>query len=208
VEQHWEMTELGKSIDSAAIEELLNRATVGIAGIGGIGSHLAVLLVRAGVNNLTLVDYDTVEHGNLKRQYYFIDQVGQKKVDALNNTLKRINPHINCYSYDVKVTEDNITQLFSHSDIIVEALDKACVKKMFIEHCIKLFPGKKIVGVSGIAGINDCELISTEKISENLFIVGDFVSEITPPINLISTRVCAAASMQAHLVVQLILKLK
>jgi len=75
----WEMTELSKSIDPATIEELLNRATVGIAGIGGIGSHLAVLLVRAGVNNLTLVDYDTVEYGNLKRQYYFIDQVGQKK---------------------------------------------------------------------------------------------------------------------------------
>jgi len=49
-----------------------------------------------------------------------------------NNTLKRINPHINCYSYDVKVTEDNITQLFSHSDIIVEALDKACVKKCLL----------------------------------------------------------------------------
>jgi len=70
------------------------------------------------------------------------------------------------------------------------------------------FPTKKIVGVSGVAGVNDCELISIEKISENLFIVGDFISEVSPHNKLISTRVCAAASMMAHLVIQIILGLK
>ena len=106
------------------------------------------------------------------------------------------------------IEENNIEALFKNGDIIVEALDSNTTKIMFISNCLRLFPTKKIVGVSGIAGIQDCELISTEKISENLFIVGDFISEVSPNNKLISTRVCAAASMMAHLVIQMILGLK
>lgn len=188
--------------------ELLGRANVGIAGLGGIGSHVAALLARAGIKNLTLVDYDKVEYSNLNRQYYFIDQIGEKKVEALSATLKRINPSINCSFYDIEIVEDNIEVIFNNCDIIVEALDRGSVKSMFINYCIKFLSGKILIGVSGIAGFKDCGLISTEKISENFFIVGDFISEVGPSVNLISTRVSAAASMQAHLVIQLILGLK
>ena len=190
------------------MSELLGSVSVGIAGLGGIGSHVAVLLARAGVKNLTLVDYDKVEYNNLSRQYYFIDQIGKKKVDALSATLKRIDPSISCSCYDIEIVEDNIGTIFNNCDIIVEALDKSCVKSMFISYCLKFFSEKKIIGVSGIAGYNDCELISTERISENFFVVGDFFSEVGPSVNLISTRVSAAASMQAHLVIQSILRLK
>ena len=111
--------------------ELLGRANVGIAGLGGIGSHVAALLARAGIKNLTLVDYDKVEYSNLNRQYYFIDQIGEKKVEALSATLKRINPSINCSFYDIEIVEDNIEVIFNNCDIIVEALDRGSVKSMF-----------------------------------------------------------------------------
>ena len=71
-------------------EDLLDKTKVAIAGLGGIGSHVAVLLVRAGIKQLTLIDFDKVDQSNLERQYYFIDQIGQKKVDALFNTLRKI----------------------------------------------------------------------------------------------------------------------
>lgn len=186
----------------------LDKATVAIAGLGGIGSHVAALLVRAGIKQLTLIDFDIVDHSNLDRQYYFIDQVGQKKVEALFHTLKKINPLLSCNCHDTVIVEDNIETLIKNGDIIVEALDMSQTKTMFISKCLQLFPTKKIVGVSGVAGVNDCELISIEKISENLFIVGDFISEVSPHNKLISTRVCAAASMMAHLVIQIILGLK
>ncbi len=65
---------------------------IGIAGVGGIGSNVAVHLVRAGCTSLKLVDFDRVEHSNLNRQFYFIDQIGGYKVDMLRENLLRIVP--------------------------------------------------------------------------------------------------------------------
>ncbi len=59
---------------------------VGIAGAGGLGSNCAAHLVRVGFRKLKLVDFDVVETGNLDRQFYFADQVGMYKVEALRQT--------------------------------------------------------------------------------------------------------------------------
>ena len=53
---------------------------VGIAGIGGIGSNVGKILIRSGVMNLKIVDFDHVEPSNLNRQFYFADQIGNPKV--------------------------------------------------------------------------------------------------------------------------------
>ena len=55
----------------------LKRASVGIAGVGGLGSAVAVALARVGVGRLVIADFDVVEPSNLNRQQYFIDQIGQ-----------------------------------------------------------------------------------------------------------------------------------
>ena len=57
------------------ISKKLRISSVGIAGIGGLGSNAAIALVRAGVGRLVLIDFDTVEEKNLDRQYFFLDQV-------------------------------------------------------------------------------------------------------------------------------------
>ncbi len=51
-------------------------ASVGIAGVGGLGSAVAVALARVGVGRLVIADFDVVEPSNLNRQQYFIDQIG------------------------------------------------------------------------------------------------------------------------------------
>jgi sulfur carrier protein ThiS adenylyltransferase len=56
---------------------------IGIAGVGGIGSNVAVNLVRSGIASLKIVDFDRVEPSNLNRQFYFHDQIGRLKVEAL-----------------------------------------------------------------------------------------------------------------------------
>ena len=56
---------------------------IGIAGVGGIGSNVACMLVRSGLPFLKIIDFDVVDEGNLNRQFYFADQVGMQKVTAL-----------------------------------------------------------------------------------------------------------------------------
>ena len=58
----------------------------------GLGSNCAVALARIGIGRLIIADFDVVTESNLNRQYYFCDQVGMKKVEALKDNLIRINP--------------------------------------------------------------------------------------------------------------------
>ena len=65
------------------LQEKLSNAAVAICGLGGLGSNIAVALARAGVGELLLLDFDTVDMSNLNRQQYFPDQLGQPKAHAL-----------------------------------------------------------------------------------------------------------------------------
>ena len=68
--------------------EILNRAEVAIAGLGGLGSHIAVMLARSGIGKLHLVDFDVVDISNLNRQEYDVRHIGIKKTEALTDRLK------------------------------------------------------------------------------------------------------------------------
>ena len=79
-----------KEIEAMLIErhtkpvyEKLQKAKVAIAGLGGLGSHIAVALVRMGVGHLYLVDFDKVDSSNLNRQYYRSCHIGVYKTEAL-----------------------------------------------------------------------------------------------------------------------------
>ena len=69
------------------VHKKIKGAVVGIAGLGGLGSAIAVALARIGVGRLILADFDVVEPSNLNRQQYFIDQLGQTKAEALEANL-------------------------------------------------------------------------------------------------------------------------
>ena len=67
--------------------EKVRNARIGIAGLGGLGSNCALNLVRVGFRRFTMVDFDVIDHSNLDRQFYFLDQVGQKKADSLGQPI-------------------------------------------------------------------------------------------------------------------------
>ena len=73
----------------AAMQERLDRAAVGIAGLGGLGSNIAVHLARLGVGRLVLVDFDVVDITNLNRQHYTMKDIGIPKTLALQEQLDR-----------------------------------------------------------------------------------------------------------------------
>jgi sulfur carrier protein ThiS adenylyltransferase len=187
------------------IKKILQNKIVGIAGAGGLGSNCAVALARVGTGTLIIVDFDVVSEDNLNRQYYFYDQIGKPKVNALKENIQRINPNVKVITHNICLTKDNIPVLFRDCDVIVEAFDRADQKEMLIETVLTEFPGKPLVVGLGMAGWGNNDVIHCRQV-DNMFICGDEVSEITPDLPPVAPRVGIVANMQANVVLDLLLK--
>ena len=127
------------------VRGILAKRTVAIAGCGGLGSNAAVALARAGIGNLVIADPDIVELSNLNRQYYFLDDVGKRKTDALTSHLLNINPVLKMESHFIELTKENVYELFKGADLLIEAFDKAESKAWLIETWCTHFPDRPIV---------------------------------------------------------------
>ncbi len=184
--------------------EVLKDKVVGIAGCGGLGSNCAVALCRIGIGKLVLVDYDVVEKSNLNRQYYFRDQLGYQKVFALGDNLYWVNEDVELEMHNVKLTIENAHEVFSHCDIVVEAVDEAKEKKMLIESIHGIYPEKPIVSGVGMAGWGDNNSIKTLQF-DNLYICGDWTKEISAMMPPLAPRVGIVAHMQANQVLEILL---
>ncbi len=186
---------------------LLKGKTIGIAGCGGLGSNCAIALARIGIGKLIIADFDSIVQSNLNRQYFFIDQLGMPKVDALQINIERVNTEVNVEKHCVKLSPQNIPLIFKDCDVIVEAFDLAEMKKMLIETVLTQMPDKYIVSGSGMAGWGNNNSIKTINY-DKLYICGDLITEIsenTPPL---APRVGIVANMQANQVVELLLNEK
>ena len=183
------------------VHEKIKQASVGIAGLGGLGSAIAVALARIGIGRLVLADFDVVEPSNLNRQQYFIDQIGLPKAEALEVNLKRINPYVDYEAHCLRVTPENIPELFGAVDVMVEAFDRADQKAMLLQH----FKGRPLVAASGLAGYGPAETIGIRKMGRNIYIVGDLRTGAAPGCGLMAPRVGIAAHMQANLVLRILL---
>ena len=175
-----------------------------IAGCGGLGSNVAHMLVRCGFKNFALLDFDILEMKNLNRQFYFPDQVGSPKNEELAKTLLRLNPDLNLELISRKLqSHEEVKDLVQGFDILVEAFDNPKSKSVFVNGAVPL--GKPVIAVSGIAGFKDPDSIVTKKIGDNLYLIGDGVSDIkeVPPL---SPRVNVAAAKQAGKVLELTLE--
>lgn len=186
---------------------ILRRSTVGIAGAGGLGSNVAVALARAGVGRLVIADFDRVVPSNLNRQQYFVDQVGERKVEALRANLLALNPYSLYEVHDVRINRRNAAAIFGRVDVLVEAFDKAAAKEMLIEVSLSKFPGRPIVAASGLAGFGGNARIRSRRLG-NLYICGDESSQCPPGISPMAPRVALVAAMQANLVVELLVRMK
>ncbi|RKD23688.1 sulfur carrier protein ThiS adenylyltransferase [Caminicella sporogenes DSM 14501] len=187
------------------VHKKVKNAIVGIAGLGGLGSNVAVSLARIGVGNLLLVDFDIVEPSNLNRQAYFISHIGMPKTDALKDLISKINPFINVKTKNIYLNENNIENTFYNCQIIVEAFDKPKSKATLINTVLKNMPDKIIVAASGVAGYFSNNTIITKKIRKNFYLIGDGISEAKPGCGLMAPRVSIAANHQANTVLRIIM---
>lgn len=181
----------------------ISKTKIGIAGCGGLGSNTSHALVRLGYKNFHLVDFDIVEPSNLNRQFFFYDQLGEVKCEALKVNLLRINPNLNIITTNLKVEKENIKNLFHDVDIVVEGFDGSDYKKMIIE---ELGTDKNIVTASGLGNYWNTDDIKTVKISQNLTIIGDFKSDVESGVVPLSPGVYTSSAKQAAAVLEMTLK--
>lgn len=167
---------------------------IGIAGVGGIGSNVALNLVRSGVTNLKIVDFDRIEPSNLNRQFYFADQVGLTKVEALVINLSRINPQVCIEAVVQRIDATNCHQLFADCELIVEGFDRQADKKMLLETFAET---KIVVSACGIAG-SDLATIRSRRLG-NGYIVGDFTTDCTQA-SLYSHKVSSVANYMSEFI--------
>jgi len=183
----------------------LKTATVGIAGLGGLGSTVAVALARIGVGRLILADFDVVEPSNLNRQQYFISHIGRPKTEALYDLLGQINPCVRVDRHTVRLTQDNAAQVFREAQVLVEAFDGAEAKAMLVETFLGAYPDRQVVAASGMAGHGPGNDVRVHRMGRGLVLVGDLTTGAAPGMGLMAPRVGIAACQQANAVLRILL---
>ena len=190
---------------SRETQEKLAEGRVAVAGLGGLGSNVAVFLARIGVGHLHLIDFDVVDLTNLNRQQYFLEHVGVYKTEALCSLLRKINPYLDIRTDCIRVNAENAKELFEKDEIICEAFDDPEAKAVLAGAVLELFPGKKLVSASGLAGYESSNLIHTRRVSQNFYLCGDEVTESVYGKGLMAPRAALCAAHEANMITRLLL---
>lgn len=117
----------------------IQKSKVLVIGLGGVGGMAVETLIRNGVENIILVDSDTIDISNKNRQIIALDSnINEKKVDAFEKRILDINKKVKIKKIDTFITNDNIDLLFNEKpDYIIDACDTISTKILLIEKCIK-----------------------------------------------------------------------
>ncbi|PFS30546.1 tRNA threonylcarbamoyladenosine dehydratase [Bacillus cereus] len=152
--------------------EILKNSTVGILGIGGVGSFAAEALARSGVGRLVLVDKDVVDITNVNRQIHaLVSTVGRSKVELMKERIADINPECEVIGLEMFYTDETYEEFFKHGlDFVVDASDTITFKIHLIKQCLR----RKIKIISSMGAAN--------KMDPTRFRIADISKTHTDPI--------------------------
>lgn len=118
--------------------EILKNKKVLIIGLGGVGGYVVESLVRSGIENITLVDYDKVDITNINRQIIALNSnIGKYKTELFKERILDINPNCKVTIKNIFLTEENIEEIIDDFDFVIDACDTVNTKKAIIKICIK-----------------------------------------------------------------------
>lgn len=125
-------------------QELLKNAKVLIVGMGGLGCPSAQYLASSGIGTIGLADDDTVSESNLHRQIlYAPEDIGKSKVDVATKKLQQQNPSVKIIPFNFRVTSENVMDVISEFDLIIEGTDNFETKCLLNDACV--LTGKPLV---------------------------------------------------------------
>lgn len=165
----------------------LQRATVMVFGVGGVGSNCIEALARGGIGRLVIVDKDVVAPSNINRQAIaFTSTVGQRKVDAMAAMIADINPDCTVIARDAFVLPDNLESLLDdclsvcdgHIDYIVDAIDTVATKLALAE----LAPARGIPLISSMGAAN--------KLHPECLRIADIHDTVRDPLSRVIRKEC------------------
>lgn len=202
----FEWMDTSDNIDPNKYQEKLQRSKVAVFGVGGIGSAVAEYLVRAGVKNIKLIDFDIVEESNLTRQTAYVeDDINKPKIVACSEYLKKIDSTINVETVNCKITgpADIEANIDMETDLIVNSMDqppeldgwfdevskktkKAVIFSSYASTAANVYP--KIPGVTR----DYSEFLGKEQITKDCIIDNSF------PMAAISSVTAMAAGMSSY----------
>ena len=114
-------------------------AKVLMLGAGGLGSPAALYLAAAGIGTIGIVDMDEVDASNLQRQVlHNMDRIGVRKVDSARMTIEKLNPDVKVNTYDMRLTAENIIEIMSDYDVVVDGADNFPSRYLLNDASVKL----------------------------------------------------------------------
>ncbi|PHR68943.1 MAG: molybdopterin biosynthesis protein MoeB [Lutibacter sp.] len=126
------LSELGESG-----QERLQKSKITIVGCGGLGSVATIYLAGSGVGNIHLIDFDTVDVSNLHRQvFYKMDDIGKPKSEVLSKYIQSISPFVNVTFSNKSVSKNNVFNLISDAEIVLDCTDNLPIKYLLNDACV------------------------------------------------------------------------
>ena len=144
------------------LNKLINSKVI-VFGVGGVGSYVVESLVRSGIGNISIVDFDVVDITNINRQIIALHStIGKKKVEVMKERILDINPNINVTIYDTFVSYETIDNFnMADYDYVTDCIDNVTGKLLIIEKCIK--NNIKVISSLGTANkLDPSKLILTD----------------------------------------------
>ncbi|MFI5890498.1 adenylyltransferase/sulfurtransferase MoeZ [Actinoplanes sp. NPDC051513] len=120
-------------------QKRLKNAKVLAVGAGGLGSPALLYLAAAGVGTLGIIDFDTVDESNLQRQViHGVSDVGRPKAESAADSIREINPLVNVVIHNTALDRDNVMEIFSQYDLIVDGTDNFATRYMVNDAAVLL----------------------------------------------------------------------
>lgn len=115
----------------------LKQAKVLLVGAGGLGAPLGLYLAAAGVGRIGVVDFDVVDLTNLQRQViHGTSDVGRKKLDSAEESMREINPHVQIDRFDTALTSENALGIIKDYDLVVDGTDNFPTRYLVNDACV------------------------------------------------------------------------
>jgi molybdopterin/thiamine biosynthesis adenylyltransferase/rhodanese-related sulfurtransferase len=120
-------------------QKRLKNAKVLCVGAGGLGSPALLYLAAAGVGTLGVIDFDVVDESNLQRQIiHGQSDIGRPKALSARDSIKEVNPYVNVVVHETALDNDNVMDIFSQYDLIVDGTDNFATRYMVNDACVLL----------------------------------------------------------------------
>ena len=161
-QKHLTLEEIGKEGQLK-----LKNSSVLCVGAGGLGSSVLIYLAAAGIGKIGIVDNDHVEKSNLQRQIiHETNTIGNLKIDSAKTRINSLNPNIEVFTFDTRITAENVLEIIQEFDVICDCSDNFGTRYLINDACLIINKPLIFGSVQGFEG--QVSVFNLNKKSPNL----------------------------------------